>query len=177
MAKKKSSSVSRRRGSARRQVVEKAPPKSFDATPDDGIRFGKAYDFVLKRYRLKPKAGTYHDFWRGNVDPDKTLSEDEIDLEAEYLFRQLLDAGELYGRVRDPKNQEILILAPEIWLSEPSEFDGDFLIPNEGSSGNGTSINGKLRPVFFKTEEFNRWIEETFEKVGNEAEILLTNPH
>jgi hypothetical protein len=153
-------------------VIEKPPVKSLDATPDGAVRFGKAYEIVLERYKQKPKIGTLHELWRGDIDPGRTAGEDEIDLEAEYLFRQLLDAGELCGQVRDPQNREILNLANDIWLSEPSEFDGDFLIPNDSMSGNGTNIDGKLRPVFFKVEEFKHWIEETFEKVGSEAETL-----
>ena len=163
MAKNKVSPARKRRKSAKKRVVDKAHVNSPDATPDYAIRFGKAYDIVLERYKEKPKKGTYHEFWRGNVDPDKTLSEDEIDLEAEYLFRQLLDGGQLLGCVRDPLTREILNLSTDIWLSEPSGFDGDYLIPHDSSRGNGTNIGEVLRPVFFLKEHFDRWLRATFE--------------
>jgi hypothetical protein len=84
---------------------------------------------------------------------------------AEMRFRKALAAGELRALIRDPDNGALLELSPDGWERSSDDggfaagFDEDFVEPSDFFQPGPTAvINGYLRPVFFKDEEFNSWI-------------------
>src|SRR5262249_10185529 len=83
---------------------------------------------------------------------------------AEMKFRKALAAGELRALIRDPDNGALLELSRDGW-ERSSEgafavgFDEDFVEPGDFfQPGPTTVINDYLRPVFFKDEDFSRWL-------------------
>jgi hypothetical protein len=90
---------------------------------------------------------------------------DEARGAAEIKFRAALTAGELRAMIRDPANGDLLELSRNGW-ERPSDnagfaagFDEDFVEHGDPFQPGPTAvINGYLRPVFFKDEEFNSWI-------------------
>ncbi len=84
---------------------------------------------------------------------------------AEMKFRKALAAGELRALIRDPDNGALLELSRDGWKRSSDDgeftagFDEDFVEPGDMFQPGPTAvINGYLRPVFFKDEEFNSWI-------------------
>jgi hypothetical protein len=84
---------------------------------------------------------------------------------AEMKFRKALAAGELRALIRDPDNGALLELSRHGWERSSDDggfvagFDEDFVEAGDFFQPGPTAvINGYLRPVFFKDEEFNSWI-------------------
>jgi hypothetical protein len=82
---------------------------------------------------------------------------------AEMKFRKALAAGELRALIHDPDNGAFLELSRDAWERSSdgftAGFNEDFVEPGDFfQPGPPAVINGYLRPVFFKDEEFNNWI-------------------
>jgi hypothetical protein len=82
---------------------------------------------------------------------------------AEMKFRKALAAGELRALIHDPDNGAFLELSRDAWERSSdgftAGFNEDFVEPGDFfQPGPPAVINGYLRPVFFKDEEFSSWI-------------------
>jgi hypothetical protein len=154
-----------------------APPRSHDPIPSAAIPLSAAFE---RFYRAtSPDAAqieaelvaAYKDFENARPAPAAdaalarwraaSVAQDASRKRAEIAFRDLLAAGRLVARVRDPATGEILqLLDHESWNRRVSfgvpGFTDDFVEPDDlmQPGPNSAIIGGYLRPVFFMLAEF-----------------------
>lgn len=140
--------------------------KSLDAIPQNAILKNVAFEKVVKAYALKPRRNTAHASTKNASERGlgRKMNEDETFAEAEIVLRHAITEGHLTAYVRDPRTQELLKLSPTGWLGGIDGMEDEFEEPNkrEPTGADGSIIDGKLRPVFFLTDEFESWFKGNF---------------
>lgn len=140
--------------------------KSLDAIPQNAILKNVAFEKVVKAYALKPRRNTAHASTKNASERGlgRKMNEDETFAEAEIVLRFAISEGHLTAYVRDPRTQELLKLSATGWLPGIDGMEDEFEEPSKrGPTGaDGSIIDGKLRPVFFLTDEFDAWFKDNF---------------
>jgi hypothetical protein len=155
-----------------------------DPIPVNAIRLTDAYERVLDAVDTHPEIlpefdegllellAKSRDKERGIQDPDAFDKELEEfwyrKKEVNIFFRKQLEDKKLVACVRDPKTGETLQLSsngwiPDRWTDEiPSGIWSDYVHPDdyEYLGPTGTFHLGALRPVFFRSVDFDLWFEK-----------------
>lgn len=138
-----------------------------DAIPAGAIRLSEAFNKVfhdLTFTRPKPDsvAAPMSERIKGNDLGDALNRVDKF-------FRYFLSEGTLVAYVRDPETGDTLQLNAAEWDNEDEVeptfgFSDDYVYPeNPVQPGpSGTDVREKLRPIFFKRDDFEGWFVRIF---------------
>ncbi len=163
--------------------------KADDAIPAGAIRLTEAFSLVKRAFlNVYPDFPISDDpFVLGLLEMNRDRERQRLkhrgdggdgqifSIDCNVFFRERLRAGELNAYVRDPQSGEILRLRtvgwiPDQWLM-PDGFiqagiDSDHIHPDDPNTPgpDGALLRGALRPVFFYFDEFEKWLEHTFQE-------------
>ena len=159
-------------------------PRADDPIPVNAIRLADAYECVLDAVDAHPEIlpefdvdllellAKSRDKEREIQDPD--VFDKELEefwyrkKEVNIFLRKQLEEKKLVACVRDPETGDILQLSSDGWIPDrwtdeiPSGIWSDYVHPDdyEYLGPTGAFLRGALRPVFFRSEDFNLWFEK-----------------
>lgn len=169
------------------------PERAADAIPEGGVYLHNAYAWFCGQFDDIPEADKVladiagHDRVEGSmkrlqVEQPSAYETDSfiwrVDLAAHVLLRWALTAGQLKAYIRDPDAGETLFLGSEGWGGwELSWRRGDaippgpstpYFHPNDPHNPGPltATLRDRMRPVFFKSEEFRTWASAIVERVS-----------